>query len=253
MLAVRDIHVRFGGVAAVAGVSFEVGAGEALGVVGPNGSGKTTLLNALTGVVEASGTATLDSRPLPLGRPAPLAQAGLARVFQAPQIFPSLTVLENVLLGSAERSYSGYLAALTRRRAMLRAERARWAAAHAMLDQVGIASLAGKPAASLTYGQQRIVELCRALSAQPRVLMLDEPSAGMNDAEWQTLVTTLESVRSRGTALVLVDHKIDFVERLCPRLLVMDFGKVLVTGPPEQVWQDPRVVEAYLGVTRAAT
>lgn len=251
MLHVDDLSVDFGGVRAVAGVSFRLGDGETLGIIGPNGSGKTTLLNALTGVVKSTGTATLDEHRLPLGRPARLNRAGISRVFQAPQIFPSLTCLENVLLGSAHREWAGYAGALAMRPRMLGAERRRWARAAEVLDLVGLADLSDASGVSLTYGQQRLLELARSLVAEPRILLLDEPSAGLNDAESDALAGLVERTNGNGTAILIVDHKLDFVERLCPRLMVMDFGRAIVEGTPTEVWSDSRVIEAYLGVADA--
>jgi ABC-type branched-subunit amino acid transport system ATPase component len=134
---------------------------------------------------------------------------------------------------------------------MWRAERRRWERAHEVLELVGLAELREARSDSLTYGQQRLLELARGLVAQPRILLLDEPSAGLNDAETQALAQIVESAGGTGTAIAIVDHKMSFVERLCPRLLVMDFGVVVVEGAPEQVWSDPRVIEAYLGAPGA--
>jgi branched-chain amino acid transport system ATP-binding protein len=251
VLKVTDLSVDFGGVRAVDDVSFALDDGETLGIIGPNGSGKTTLLNALTGVVKASGHASLDDRTLPLGKPAPLNRAGINRVFQAPQIFGSLTCLENVLVASRDRRWGGYSGALVNRPSMWRAERRRWERAHEVLDRVGLADLSVDRGDSLTYGQQRLLELARALVAEPRILLLDEPSAGLNDAETHALAQIVESAGRAGTAIAIVDHKMSFVERLCPRLMVMDFGKVIVEGTPEQVWSDARVIEAYLGAPDA--
>lgn len=251
MLQVDELHVDFGGVKAVAGVSFELQDGGTLGVIGPNGSGKTTLLNALTGVVKATGSVYVDGRPLPLRRPARISRSGISRVFQAPQTFSSLTCLENVLIGSADRRYAGYVGALVARPAMIRRERERWTAGTELLEQVGLHDMATATADSLTYGQRRLLELARALAARPRILLLDEPSAGLNDAESDSLAALVERTNAAGVSIVIVDHKLDFVERLCPRLMVMDFGHVIAEGSPDVVWSDPRVVEAYLGVNDA--
>jgi branched-chain amino acid transport system ATP-binding protein len=240
MLEINDITVRFGGVIAVDGVSLQVADGSTLGLVGPNGSGKSTLLNALTGVVPATGTAALDGRQLPLGRPRRTRRAGLARTFQTPQNFEELSCIDNVLLADGDRLV---------RPLMWRSERQRWQRALDMLGLVGLADAAELPASLLSYGQQRMLELARSLVGEPQILLLDEPSAGLNAVETEDLSRILGEVRGRGIALVVVDHKIDFIDSLCDTIVVLQLGRVVAAGPPESVWKDPLVVEAYLGTT----
>ena len=249
MLEINDITVRFGGVIAVDGVSLEVADGSTLGLVGPNGSGKSTLLNALTGVVPATGTAALDGRPLPLGRPRRTRRAGLARTFQTPQNFEELSCIDNVLLADGDRAYTGLTGAWLVRPLMWRRERDRWQRALEMLELVGLAEHAEQPASLLSYGQQRMLELARSLVGDPQILLLDEPSAGLNAVETHELSRILREVRERGIALVIVDHKIDFIDSLCDTIVVLQLGRVVAAGPPESVWKDPLVVEAYLGTT----
>ncbi len=249
MLKAEDISVSFGGVRAVSEVSLELGDNELLGLVGPNGSGKTTLLNAICGIVPAKGTLTVEGVKVPVGRPRAAWRAGLARVFQAPQAFDALSCLENVLLSSADPSLRGVWGAWVVRPLMWRREHRRWARAMDALDVVGLAHLALQPAAMLTYGQRRLLELARALAGDPKVLLLDEPSAGLNDAETAGLGDLLRKVRSGGLALLLIDHKVDFIDLLCDRIVVLELGKVIAEGPPQEVWRDHRVMSAYLGVT----
>jgi len=249
MLEVSDITVRFGGVIAVDGVSLRVADGSTLGLVGPNGSGKSTLLNALTGVVPATGSAALDGSKLPLGRPRRTRRAGLARTFQTPQNFEELSCIDNVLLADGDRAYTGLTGAWLVRPLMWRRERDRWQRALEMLELVGLAEHAEQPASLLSYGQQRMLELARSLVGDPQILLLDEPSAGLNAVETQELSRILGEVRGRGIALVIVDHKIDFIDSLCDTIVVLQLGRVVATGPPESVWKDPLVVEAYLGTT----
>jgi ABC-type branched-subunit amino acid transport system ATPase component len=247
LLQADDISVSFGGVRAVASVSARCASGELLGIIGPNGSGKTTFLNALTGVVDATGDVTVDGHRVPLGTPAGSYQAGLMRVFQAPQMFPSFTVLENVLVASRDRAATGFFGSWIIRPTMMGHERARWRAAHDALERVGLAELADDPATSLSYGNQRLVEMARAMVATPKILMLDEPSAGLNDAETGNLADLIITLRSDGLGILLVDHKIDFIDRLCDRIMVLELGRTIAEGTPGEVWADPLVMDAYLG------
>ncbi|WP_327002607.1 ATP-binding cassette domain-containing protein [Dactylosporangium sp. NBC_01737] len=248
MLRAERITVDFGGVRAVAGVDLEVGAKEMLGLVGPNGSGKTTLLNAVCGVVAARGALTVDGRRVRLSRPAATRAAGIARVFQAPQIFDELSCLENVLLSSPDGRLVGLVGAVLARPAMHRREHRREAAALRALTTVGLAEYASTSSKTLSYGQRRLLELARALAAEPKVLLLDEPSAGLNDAESAQLAQLLRETRDAGLAVVVVDHKIDFLDSLCDRLVVLELGKVIAQGPPDEVWRHQQVINAYLGV-----
>jgi ABC-type branched-subunit amino acid transport system ATPase component len=248
VLAADDISVAFGGVRAVSGVSLELGDDELLGLVGPNGSGKTTFLNALCGVVGARGTLTVEGSKVPFGRPRAAWRAGIARVFQAPQTFEALSCLENVVLSSDDTTRRGLTGAWLGRPAMWRHEKRRWERGMEVLDLVGLAHLASAPAALLTYGQRRLLELARALDGKPKVLLLDEPSAGLNDNETLALGELLRQVRAGGISLLLVDHKVDFIDLLCDRIVVLELGVVIAEGPPQEVWRDQRVMSAYLGV-----
>jgi branched-chain amino acid transport system ATP-binding protein len=251
MLRAEDIAVAFGAVRAVDGVDLVVGDGEAVGMVGPNGSGKSTLLNALTGVVRASGGLTVNDRRVPLGRPQGVRRAGVTRTFQTPQTFAELTCIENVLLADADRRATGLAGAWVARRLMLRRERARWARSVAALDRVGLADRAEDEAGLLSYGQQRLLELARSLVGEPRVLLADEPSAGLNAAETATLGRLLRDLHAGGMALLVVDHKIDFIESVSTRVVVLQLGRVIAEGPAAEVWRNAEVVDAYLGRSRA--
>jgi ABC-type branched-subunit amino acid transport system ATPase component len=247
MMKAQAITVTFGGVRAVDDVSLDVAPGELLGLVGPNGSGKTTLLNAVCGLVPARGTLTVAGSTVRLGRPSASRRAGIGRVFQAPQTYGELSCLDNVLLSTSDRALRGLAGAWPARPLMWRREHRRWARAMEALELVGIAGHATEPAERLSYGGLRLLELARALAGEPKVLLLDEPSAGLNDAETASLATLLREVRAAGNTLVVVDHKIDFLDALCDRLVVLELGRVIARGRPDEVWRDARVISAYLG------
>lgn len=252
MLHAEDIGVAFGALRAVDGIDLVVAEGEAVGMVGPNGSGKSTFLNAITGVVRAHGMLQVGGRTVPLGRPQAVRRAGVARTFQTPQIFAELTCIENVLLADAERRATGLVGAWLGRPAMWRHERARWVRAMAVLDRVGLADRAEDEAGLLSYGQQRLLELARSLVGEPRVLLADEPSAGLNAAETGELAALLGGLHRDGVSLLVVDHKIDFIESVATRVVVLQLGRVIAEGPPAEVWQHAEVVDAYLGRARTA-
>jgi len=247
VLQAEGISVSFGGVRAVDEVSLHVGPGEIVGLVGPNGSGKSTMLNALTGLVPATGTVSVDGTPIHRVRPGTMRRAGVLRTFQTPQVFPELTGLENVLLSHPDTAMTRLLGSWIARPSMLAHERRRWADAMAALEQVGQRSVADVPAGELSYGQQRLVEVARVICGHPRIVLLDEPGAGLNQAETNDFAELLAGLRASGVPLLVVDHKIDFLDRLCDRLVVLQLGRVVADGPPAMVWNDPTVVDAYLG------
>lgn len=247
LFVATDIVVQFGALTAVDGVSLSVEPGEIVGLIGPNGSGKSTFLNAITGVVSASGSASVQGRPLVLGKPRRIRKAGLMRTYQAPQNIFALTCLENVLLTTTNEHRRGLSGSWLDRIGMVRAERERCARAHAALARVGLQDFADASAAMLTYGQQRLLELAGALAGDPLLLMLDEPAAGLNEAETRFLASILRQMNDEGVAVLLVEHKIDFIDQLCERIVVLELGKVIAQGPPAEVWKDSRVIDAYLG------
>jgi ABC-type branched-subunit amino acid transport system ATPase component len=252
MLEASGISVSFGGVRAVQQVSLTVDAREIVGLIGPNGSGKTTFLNALTGVTPATGALRFDGRSLRLGHPERIRRAGMLRMFQTPQTFTELSCIENVLLSSPDHRATGLAGSWLVRPWMWSTEKPRWAAALTALERVGLADRAEAPASVLTFGEQRLLELARGMAGRPSLLMLDEPSAGLNDAETRNLAELITEVRDSGVAVLVVDHKIDFIDGLCDRIVVLELGSVIVEGTPADVWRDQRVVDAYLGVARGA-
>jgi ABC-type branched-subunit amino acid transport system ATPase component len=253
VLEATDITVRFGGVTAVDSVSLTLEDHEIVGLVGPNGSGKSTFINAVTGLVPSSGSLRVDGSSVRLGRQGAVSRLGVMRTFQTPQVHDRLTCLENVLAGMQDRHLTSLGAAWLRRHSMIRAERARWADAMKALEFVGLADRPHTPGGDLSYGQRRRLELARVYAARPKALLLDEPAAGLNQHETAGLVELLTSWRSAGgPSLLLVEHKIDFLESLCHRMVVLELGRQIASGEPAAVWSDPRVMDAYLGSTNNA-
>jgi branched-chain amino acid transport system ATP-binding protein len=247
LLECKQISVRFGGVVAVDGVSMEVRPGEVLGLVGPNGSGKTTLLNAVSGLVRAKGEVMVAGRRIPLGRPGAIVRHGVFRTYQTPQVDSELTCLENVLVASPDRAWRGAGSAFVMRRRMWAHDRARWQQGAAALNRVGLLAKANLPAAGLSYGEQRHLEIARALHAEPDLLLMDEPAAGLNASESHRLVELLRELSADGLSLLVIEHKISFLEELCDRIIVLELGRQIASGTPSEVWANPAVMAAYLG------
>ncbi|HEY0687837.1 MAG TPA: ATP-binding cassette domain-containing protein [Kribbella sp.] len=248
MLEATDIRVQFGGVVAVDGVSLTVEDHEVVGLIGPNGSGKSTFINALTGLVRASGELRVDGTALRLGRPGQLSRHGVLRTFQTPQVHDDLTCLENVLIGIQDWRLRTLLPSWIRRRAMLRREHEHWEEGYEALRFVKLQDQADHLAGALAYGERRRLELARAYAGRPRTLLLDEPAAGLNHVETMELVELLHRWRDEdGPALLVVEHKVAFLEELCHRMAVLELGKQIAAGEPAEVWANPLVMDAYLG------
>jgi ABC-type branched-subunit amino acid transport system ATPase component len=247
-LALAGVARTFGGLRAVDGASFEVAEGQVHGLIGPNGAGKTTLINLVSGFLAPSdGSIVLESTPIHGLAPHRVAMLGVARTFQNIRLFPELSARDNVIVGQHLRrrpSLAARLLCLPGARAEDRDARGR---AEALLERVGLASRIDEKARNLSYGEQRRVEIARALAAGPRLLLLDEPTAGMNPAEVEAVAALIRKVAGDGHSVLLVEHNMRLVMGVCDAITVLDFGKVIARGAPGEVARDPAVIAAYLG------
>jgi branched-chain amino acid transport system permease protein len=246
VLDVDNVRKEFGGLVAVKDVGFQIRAGEIVGLIGPNGAGKTTTFNLITGVLPLTrGNVRFRGKPvngLPARR---IARLGLARTFQHVKMIPDMTVLENVALGAHTRGRTGVLAAMARFDRP--EERMLFREAQRQLERIGMGSHLHELAGNLAMGQQRLLEIARALCADPALLLLDEPAAGLRHAEKRSLIGVLRQLQSEGMSILLVEHDMDLVMDVCDRLVVMEFGTLLMEGTPREVQQSPKVRAAYLG------
>jgi branched-chain amino acid transport system ATP-binding protein len=247
MLQASGVTMQFGGLRALNDVSFGLAEGEIIGLIGPNGAGKTTLFNCLTGLyAPTSGSVTLRGKVLPQD-PARVTEQGVARTFQNIRLFPSMTAQENVLVGRHVRMRQSPLSSLLHGPGFRRSEAEAQARTEELLGFVGLTQFSDELARNLPYGDQRRLEIARALATDPSVLLLDEPTAGMNAQETEATRQLIFAIRELGISVVVIEHDTKFIFTLCDRVLVLVQGEVLVEGSPDEVRGDPRVVEAYLG------
>ncbi len=248
VLEINNVTKNFGGIHALTDVSFKINEGEIFGLIGPNGAGKTTMFNVITNMfAPTSGEITFLDQKITGIKPYKITDKGICRTFQNIRLFAQMTVLENVLVGGHCRTKSGVFSSVFRTKSQRTEEDRIRETAIDLLELVGLSNFKDVIAENLAYGQQRRLEIARALASNPRLLLLDEPAAGMNETETEDLFVLIKKVQKRGISVLLIEHDMPFVMKLCDRITVLNFGKKLAEGTPKEIQDNPDVIEAYLG------